>query len=183
MGTCKQLLPLGDRPAIAHCLDNLAAAGIDEIVVVVNPANRELVAALRPFPITLADNDTPESEMAGSVRAGLRHLRPMATGILVALADHPLVTAASYRALATAHEAEPNAIVIPVRNGRKGHPTLFPRALLAMIDTLPTLRDIIGNHQEMVRLLPLADEGITRDMDVLEDYQHIAKIFSARRDR
>lgn len=183
MGTCKQLLPLGDRPAIAHCLDNLTAAGIDEIVVVVNPANRELVAALRPFPVTLADNDTPESEMAGSVRVGLRHLRPMTTGILVVLADHPLVTATSYRALAAVHDAEPNAIVIPVRDGRKGHPTLFPRPLLAMIDTLPTLRDIIGSHRERVRLLPLTDEGITRDMDDREDYQRIARMFSARQNR
>lgn len=181
MGTCKQLLPLGDRPAIVHCLENLAAAGIVEPVVVVNPANQELVELLRPLAVTLAANDAPESDMAGSVRAGLRRLETTASGILVVLADHPLVTAATYRALAAAHAEEPDAIVIPVRDGRKGHPTLFPRPLLALIDTLPTLREIIGRHWDTIRLLPLADEGITLDMDVWADYQRLAGMAPQKR--
>lgn len=181
MGTCKQLLPLGDRPAIVHCLENLAAAGIVEPVVVVNPANQELVELLHPLAVTLAANDAPESDMAGSVRAGLRRLETTASGILVVLADHPLVTAATYRALAAAHAEEPDAIVIPVRDGRKGHPTLFPRPLLALIDTLPTLREIIGRHWDTIRLLPLADEGITLDMDVWADYQRLAGMAPQKR--
>jgi CTP:molybdopterin cytidylyltransferase MocA len=118
--------------------------------------------------------------MADSVRTGLGHLSQGATGILVALADHPLVSQETVRALAERHRQEPDAIVIPVHDGAKGHPTLFPRACLEDIRELPTLREVIARHREKVRLVPVADEGVVLDMDVWDDYLAIAERFGCR---
>ena len=181
MGVCKQLLQLADRPAVAHCIDTLTAAGIGEVVVVVGSRGDAVAAAVAGYPVTVAVNAGEECEMADSVRTGLAHLPPGATAVVVALADHPLVRADTVRALTELHRQEPDAIVIPVHDGAKGHPTLFPRAIIGEIATLPTLREVIARHREKVRLVPVSDEGVVLDMDVWEDYLAIAERFGTGR--
>ena len=179
MGVCKQLLQLADRPAVAHCLDTLLAANIKEIVAVVSPDAEDVAAAVSRYPVVVAVNETGSCDMADSVRTGLAHLSPNATGILVALADHPLVRPATVKALADLHGQEPDAILIPVHDGAKGHPTLFPVSLLQDLRQVATLRDVIGRHRDKVRLVPVADEGVVMDMDVWEDYLAVAERLSS----
>jgi len=47
MGSCKQLLPLGDSTVIARCLDALVAGGAGEIVVVVSEDGHDVAEAIR----------------------------------------------------------------------------------------------------------------------------------------
>lgn len=170
MGLCKQLLQLADRPAVAHCLDTLLTAGIEEVIAVVSPDAQEVAAAVSRYPVVVAVNGSDSCDMADSARTGLARLTSGPTGILVALADHPLVSPATVRSLVELHGQEPGAILIPVHDGAKGHPTLFPAPILREIDEAATLRDVIARHRDKVRLVPVADEGVVMDMDVWEDY-------------
>jgi CTP:molybdopterin cytidylyltransferase MocA len=178
MGLCKQLLQLADHPAVAHCLDTLMAAGVKEIVTVVSPSGEEVAAAVSRYPVVVAVNETDSCDMADSVRTGLSRLTSGPTGILVALADHPLVRPATVRALVDLHRGEQDAILIPVHDGAKGHPTLFPAPLLRDIGGTTTLRDVIGRNRDKVRLVPVADEGVVMDMDVWEDYLAVSERLS-----
>lgn len=175
MGLCKQLLQLADRPAVAHCLDTLTAVGLKEIVAVVSPSGDEVAAALSHYPVVVVANESDSCDMADSVRTGLARLTSGSTGVLVALADHPLVRPDTVQALVNRHGEEPDAILIPVHDGAKGHPTLFPAAILQEIGQVATLRDVIGRHRDQVRLVPVADEGVVMDMDVWEDYLAVAE--------
>src|SRR6185295_20346069 len=47
MGRPKQLLPLAGRPMLQHALDNAAASGLDEIVLVLGHAAKDIRAGLR----------------------------------------------------------------------------------------------------------------------------------------
>ncbi|WP_298434999.1 nucleotidyltransferase family protein, partial [Geobacter sp.] len=151
-----------------------------EVVVVVGSRGDAVAAAVAGYPVTVAVNVGEECEMADSVRTGLAHLSGGASAVLVALADHPLVRPDTVRSLVELHREEPDAIIIPVHDGAKGHPTLFPRAVIAEIVTHPsTLRELIARHREKVRLVPVADEGVVIDMDVWEDYLAVAERFGA----
>jgi len=174
MGRCKQLLPLDGRPAIVRCVETIVAAGIGGITVVIGPAGDEVARAVAHLPVTLVRNGMTGSDMAQSVRTGLESVDGDAGGILVCLADHPLVTAATCRRLVEAHRAVPEAILIPLYNGSKGHPTLFPRNVIGEISVRKTLRDVVGAHPGLVRLLPVDDPGVVEDMDTPEDYRRIA---------
>ncbi len=173
MGRAKQLLPIGGHPAIVRCLVSIREGGVDDVVVVIRSGAADVLDAIRGFPVRLAVNDLPGSDMAASVRAGLEAMNPGSTGILVCLSDYPLVKPSTLATMKREHGRNPDAIVIPTHRGRKGHPTLFPRAVLEEIATLPTLRDIIQRHPDRLVRLEVDDEGILLDMDTPGDYQRI----------
>jgi molybdenum cofactor cytidylyltransferase len=178
MGTSKQLLPLADKPVIHHSLHTLLAAGVHPLVVVLGPGGEAVREAIAPFPVTIAWNRDPEGDMAGSVRAGLAMLPADCTGVLIHLADHPLVTSASVQAICAAHLAAPQSIIIPTCNGRQGHPTLFPRMLFAELTPAATLRDMVGKDRARVMRVPVRDEGIYLDLDTPADYEAMCRMVS-----
>lgn len=176
MGCPKQLLALGHKPVIRHCLDNIIAAGIQQIVVVLGAESNGAVAALQDLSVTTVVNEKTGSEMAESVRIGLRALEsPSSSGVLICLGDHPLASAETMRTVALAHPESPDDIIIPAYNHRRGHPSLFPSALLDEIFYGGTLRNIIDKHSRRVRIIEVPDEGVILDMDTREDYENIVK--------
>lgn len=172
MGVCKQLLPLPDRPAVLRCVQTLRAAGVGRIIVVTGP-DGGVSEALAGEPVTLAVNEAPDSDMAGSVRTGLWAIDGVCRGVLVCLCDHPLVRAETITSLIRHFDHRPDRIVIPLHKGRKGHPTLFPRPLLEEMEHLPTLRHLLSLHHDTIELLPVEDEGVLLDMDTPEEYRRI----------
>ncbi len=171
MGTSKQLLPLADKPVIHLCLATLLATPARPLVVVLGPGGEAVQEAIAPFPVTIAWNRDPETDMAGSVRAGLALLPEECTGVLIQLVDHPLVTIATAQAICAAHVATPQAIIIPTCNGRQGHPTLFPKSILDELAPEAILRDLVRKDPTRVIRLPVNDEGIFLDMDTPADYE------------
>jgi molybdenum cofactor cytidylyltransferase len=183
MGRPKQLLPLGEKPAVVRCLESIRGAGVEDIVVVVGPAGDEIVKAIEAFPVTVVRNDIPGADMAQSVRVGLDGVGSGAFGVFVCLCDYPLVRPETLVAMARFQKERPDAIVIPCYNGHNGHPTLFPRLFLDEIRTFPTLRHVIGRHREMVSVLDVDDEGTVLEMDTWEEYQRVLERVRAREGR
>jgi molybdenum cofactor cytidylyltransferase len=176
MGRPKQLLPLNGKSAIRHCLDGIIAAGVQDVVVVLGMKGGEAAAALAGLPVKIVFNSNPGSEMAESVRIGLREIdRP--SGVLVCLADHPLVSSETMKALVANHARNPQEILIPLYHGRRGHPTLFPAAIAREVFSGLTLRDVLAKHADLISLVDIEDEGITLDMDTEEDYERMQRRF------
>lgn len=180
MGTIKQLLPLGDKPVIRHCVDTILAAGIRDLVVVVGASGEQVADALHDTPAMIVPNDLPHSQMADSVRFGLNALNDRFTGVLVCLSDHPLISAATYETIRRLHRETPGSIIIPIYQGRRGHPALFPLKALQEIRTGATLRDIIQKDAARVRLIETEDEGTVLDMDTEDEYQRIVGLFAEK---
>ncbi|MDA8172671.1 MAG: nucleotidyltransferase family protein [Nitrospiraceae bacterium] len=203
MGRPKQLLPLNSRPngtpAIRRCLDTIISSGIEDAVVVLADFPEEtkrILNALFGLPFRTAVNGLPGSDMAGSVRAGLReiampscafshgqsawHGLPGAgeTGpaVLVFPADQPLVSAGSIRTLLKEHVKNPRNILVPFFEGRRGHPALFPWELIAGVFSGSCLRDIIRDNPGRVGLVETGDIGVVLDMDTPADYRRVLGI-------
>jgi CTP:molybdopterin cytidylyltransferase MocA len=111
--------------------------------------------------------------MAESVRVGLGAVDGSSTGIFICLSDHPLVVTATLNAMGREHNVSPDAIIIPMFQGRRGHPTLFPRFILEELRIHSTLRDVINSHKDKILFFNVADEGVVMDMDTPEEYQKI----------
>ena len=76
------------------------------------------------------------------------------------------------------HQKNPEAVIIPSHNGRRGHPTLFPRKIIQEIFERSSLRDIIAAHAGMIVYENTEDDGVLLDMDTPEDYERILDKFS-----
>jgi CTP:molybdopterin cytidylyltransferase MocA len=180
MGRPKQLLPLGDHTVIEHCISSIVAAGIEEIIVVLGPERREIEELIHALPVLLAINEQKESEMAESVRTGLKAVSTDATGVLICLADHPLVMPETVRAVVAMHRDNPEAIIIPSWSQKRGHPTLFPKSIIAEIFLKNSLREVIDGNAGKICYLDVKDEGVLLDMDTTEDYERILKSFNMK---
>ena len=179
MGTSKPLLPLGDRPVIRHCFDTSVAAGIRQVIIVINARDNGIPEAMHDTLAKIVRNTVPDSQMSDSVRTGLAAIEDGCSGVLVCLSDHPLVSVGTYKAIISAHQEAPDRIIIPVCNGRRGHPTLFPPSAVQEIASGAVLRDVIRKDASRLSLLDVADEGVLLDMDTDDDYRRIVEKFKA----
>jgi molybdenum cofactor cytidylyltransferase len=173
MGQLKQLLPLGSKSIIRHCLDNLAAAGIENIVVVIGHNGSGILDSIKEVPVRVVFNKTPDSEMAESVRIGLRALNEFPSGVLVHLSDHPLVSVETLKSLVQCHVESPDRIIIPLYKERRGHPPLFPKPVVEEVFDGLNLRDIVDKDLNRIRFQNVDDEGVVLDIDTPEDYKRI----------
>jgi molybdenum cofactor cytidylyltransferase len=173
MGQTKQLLLLGDKPVIRHCVDTFLAAGVQDIVVVAGKEKDGIAGALRGLPVTLAVNAAQESDMAESARIGLKSCDPYSSGVLICPADHPLVMPKTVATLILEHRQSPERIIIPCCAGRRGHPSLFPVPVARELLLGGTLRDIVRREGERVMFMDTDDEGVLLDMDTPEDYERL----------
>jgi molybdenum cofactor cytidylyltransferase len=178
MGQLKQLLPIHNKPIIRHCLDNLLAAGIKDIVVVLGPRGDEMLDSIKEIPIQIVFNRNPESEMAESVRIGNRAVAEKSSGVIVCLSDHPMVSVDTLIILMQCFLETPDKIIIPVYKEKRGHPTLFPKHIIEEIFEQNTLRDIIQIDESRLRFLDVQDEGVVLDIDTKKDYERIYKKYS-----
>ena len=177
MGRPKQLLPWGDVTVIAAVVDNLHAAGAVPVVCVIGHRSAELREALRDAPAVLVYNEEYQArEMIASYQTGVRWLQNEETryaGTLIALSDQPQIPATIIEQVLAAAARQPDHIVIPSHEMRRGHPVYLPAALWDELLTLTpaqTLRDLIRRHEARIAYVVVESDAILRDLDTPEEY-------------
>ncbi|HNU93842.1 MAG TPA: nucleotidyltransferase family protein [Bacillota bacterium] len=188
MGRPKQLLPWGGMPMVRHVAETLAGSTASEVIVVVGCRADEVTRAVlggsegdsgRRAPIRVAVNSAWEDGMAASVACGVGAARADAEAFLITLSDHPAVGVdvidvliAEFAQRSPAERAR--AVLVPVHEGRRGHPTLLSAGLRAELEALGaarTLRDIVNANADPIRsLVEVSSEGIRMDLDTPSDY-------------
>ncbi len=125
-GENKLLKPLDGRPLISHALVTVSGLGLGQFIVVLGES-ADAIAPLVPASAAMIRNPRAAEGMGASLAVGAAALRQGLAGCFVVLSDMPFVTHADYERLAAAFSAEScDAICVPVHNGRRGHPVLFP---------------------------------------------------------
>jgi molybdenum cofactor cytidylyltransferase len=181
MGRPKLLLPLGTSTVIARMLDVLCRREIVETLVVVRSDDEPLRAAVTAFGATALQPATAPPEMRQSVEYALREIeRRFAPsphdGWLLIPADHPLVDAEVLEQILLAWRGAPGKIVVPVHQGRRGHPTIFPFSLAAEVFELPAdqgLNRLLQVHSSEILEIESTSPAVVADLDTPEDYARI----------
>ena len=182
MGRPKLSLPLGGRSVLEHVVLALRQGGVDEVLVVVGPHDPELEPLAEAAGAAVLSLAEATADMRATVEQGLRrleechHPRPDDAWLL-APADHPALDADVVRQLCEAYAARPSrSIVVPVCDGRRGHPTLFAWRHVAGVRALPDgegintyLRSSSGEIQEILASNP----AVLYDLDTPEDYERL----------
>lgn len=175
MGTSKLLLPWGQTTMLGQTLRHLLVSTADALLVVTGhqAAAVTVVAAAHGVP-TLYNHDYARGEMTSSLQAAVRSLPPGVAGVLVALADQPLIPPDVFDQVMSAFRQGAGAIVAPTYAGRRGHPVLFGRRLFADLLALPlgaSPRHLLRRYPDTVYHLPVESDTILLDLDRPEDYE------------
>lgn len=137
MGTPKQLLETDGRSFVRAVIE-LARAAECAPVVVVRGAVALPPEALRG--VVARENPNWHKGQLSSLQVGLAALADAGvqpSGVLVLTVDRPHVRPATARLLVRAHERFPKAILQPEHEGRRGHPILYPAAVIPALRALP----------------------------------------------
>ena len=192
MGCQKLLLPLGQTPGglsrgsttvIAHIVDQLLHSAVDDVVVVVGHLGDRVAAELSGRPVTVVDNPEYARGMLSSVRCGLRFLPRPCQAILVALGDQPAITSKLVDDLLLAFANSGKGILVPVHDGKRGHPVLFSATYREEILTHyddEGLRGLLRAHPGDVHEIAVGTPSILTDMDYPEEYQRERAAFGEK---
>ena len=184
LGYSKQLIIHEGEPLVRRAAIAAVEAGASPVIVVLGADAAEITPVLSLLPsVTLVVNDDWNSGLASSLATGLRSLSQNASrdGVLVMLADQPLIDATALRQLLDAFDADHRIIAseyddtigVPVVIGREHVPDLM--ALKGDAGAGAWLRKRIAH----VTRIPMARAAM--DVDTPSDAERLTQDRSPRR--
>lgn len=181
MGRPKLLLPLDGKTVIRRVLETLNGAGVSDAHVLVREDDDELQAEVSRCNATIVTTPRATRDMRGSVELLLAsieraHQPDSRDGWMLCPADHPVLDAGVVARLIRAWRGSGRGIVVPVHNGRRGHPTILSWRYAGLVGEIPPDRGInwlLHNHRGDVHEEPVENAGILTDLDTPTDYQRL----------
>lgn len=176
MGAFKQLLKIGDKTFVAHCVDNLLASRVDEVIIVIGHRESEVRLAIGNSRVKFVSNPGYLSGMASSIKLGVQALSEEARACVIALVDQPQVGPDVINGLMEAYEKDRPLIVIPTYEGRNGHPILLDlsvREEILTMDLTQGLREVVHRHLDQIARVEVSSSAVLEDCDLPEDYERI----------
>ena len=178
-GKPKQLLEFCGKTIIDHVLDSVRDAGVAHSLVVTGAYHHQLEDALSDSS-DLVYNAQWQQGMGASIALGVDTIRcnlDQLTGILVLLADQPLVTTTHISRLLQRLETENCIAVASEYNNGAGVPAVFSPALF---DRLSTLRGDHGArqllHDGLGEVCTVFPDFPLLDVDTPQDYKDLLSI-------
>jgi molybdenum cofactor cytidylyltransferase len=164
---------LDGAPLALHAARELAGQS-KHLVAVCNPANTALNGALAALGYQTVENAKPARGLSSSLALGAAAAR--GDGLLVCLADMPLITSAHLAALRQAFDASDRQAIVATSCGEtRSPPAIFPRA---QWEALKTMTGDKGARELLQTGLAVeAEQAMLIDIDTQADLAEIrAKI-------
>lgn len=179
MGRNKLFLPWAGTSVVGAVVDALLGGGADRVLIVRRPDDRRLREWIETRErVRGAVNPRPEEGMLSTILAGMEALggaERLAGGavLLICPADHPAIQTGTVERLVAAALRPAHGLVVPVLDGRRGHPLALSGAVIAEVPELDPavgLRQLLERRSRQVLELPVTDRGVVTDLDTPASY-------------
>jgi molybdenum cofactor cytidylyltransferase len=175
MGTQNKLaLPVGGVPLLRRTAQTLLASGLREVVAVLGHEVHAMQGLLKGLPLRLVENPRYREGQMSSVHCGLDALAGPCDGVMICLADQPLLTPADIDTLIAAFaRCARGGILVPTWAGRRGNPVVLDYAQHAAIlagGRNLGCRHLIERLPERVTTFAMASDHVVFDLDTPADY-------------
>jgi len=165
MGRPKALLEYRGETFLDRLIRIFIEAGVPPYVVLGHDAEAIVGGVKRAQEAVLVVNPRPERGQLSSLQTGLAALPVECSFALFTPVDAPAIAVSTVRRLVQAGDY---AVVLPVHDGRHGHPVRIRRDVIAEIlalDGTATARDVIHRHTGDTLHVEVDDTGILDDID------------------
>ena len=176
MGQPKQLLPWKDTTLLGHAIQTAKSTDAIEVVTVLG-ANAKLIQSQIKEEVIFIQNTAWQSGLGGSIACGTEWLLQSNIefdGILITLADQPLIDFKYLDKLISTFSEHTDRIIASTYRNRAGVPALFPKKY---VNTLLKLDEDFGAkhllEQEQDTIITIPAENRISDVDTEEDYKQL----------
>jgi molybdenum cofactor cytidylyltransferase len=175
MGTLNKLaLPVGGVPLLRRTARTLLASGLREVVAVLGHEAGAMRRRLDGLPLRLVENPRYREGQMSSVHRGLEALSGRCDGVMVCLADQPLLTPGDIDMLIEAFARRARGdILVPTYAGARGNPVVLDDAQRAAIlagERNLGCRHLIERMPERVTTFAMPNNHVVFDLDTPSDY-------------
>jgi len=162
MGSPKALLSYQGRPFLEHLLDVARHSKIGARRVVLGADAEPIAKEINLSPDEIVINEDWEKGQLSSIQAALRSLPAETEGIILFLIDHPLISSSLVDELIETFYSSGKSIVLPVYEGRRGHPVIFSSKLYRELMSAPLetgARSVVWAHGDEIQVVQTNEEG------------------------
>ncbi len=173
MGSPKMILPYKGMTIIEKVVENVLKSDVEKAVIVFGANKMEIMEVIDKYPVMHCYNDYYKQGMLSSVKCGFEFLPPDFRAAMVFLGDQPMAEPSVMNLVIEAYYRSGKGIVIPVCNGKRGHPTLIEnkyREEILSLDEPDGLRGLLRKHPDDLLEIETENESILKDIDTQEDY-------------
>jgi molybdenum cofactor cytidylyltransferase len=174
MGMAKPLLRFGDVTFLEQIVGVLRESNVDGTTVVLGAQAAAIRACVDVSHVDVVVNeDYPEGQLSSLIK-GLSHLPPGTEAMLLCLVDHPFITTDVVNRLIDAFKETHRPIVLPVFEGRRGHPALFAGSLFDELLNAPPekgARYVVASNADSVFEVNIPERGVLVSVDTPQDYR------------
>ena len=167
MGRPKALLQFRGQSFLSTILAAIESCRLEPVIIVAG-YHYDVVAKTFPNQKVIFNPDY-ELGMSTSAKAGIGLLPPNVDGAALFLVDHPLIDRETISALI--RQVKPGRIIVPVFEGRRGHPVVFAADLFPEVLELPSdqgLNTVVKRNRDRVVEVVVGNAGVLRDIDTPE---------------
>jgi len=176
MGSPKQLLPYRGRPLLRHAAEVALETECRPVIVVLGAEADALGGVLAGLPVETVMNPLWEEGMGTSIRAGVTAAEAHdVDGLILGLADQPLVTADLLHRLVREFLRTGQPIVASAYAGTVGVPAFFERRYFPSLTALAPeqgCKGLILGHRDEAILLDCPEAEA--DIDTPEEYARLS---------
>src|SRR5215467_5549073 len=168
MGSPKALLLYQGRPFLEHLLEitTRPEIGARKVVLGADADSIAKVISLKAHEMVI--NPAWEKGQLSSIQAAVRKLPAGTDGMLLCLIDHPLISSALVGELIAQFYKSKKPIVLPVYEGRRGHPVIFSASLYDELLRAPLetgARSVVWAHADEVDEVRTNEEGCVLNLN------------------
>jgi molybdenum cofactor cytidylyltransferase len=169
MGEPKATVPYQGLTFVEHLLAATRHPRVGLTRVVLGAHAEEIRGRLKVDPAAIVVNpDWPKGQLS-SLQAAIRSLPSQITeGLLLCPVDHPLVSLHLIEILIEAFDASGKSVVLPIFQGRRGHPMIFRSDLYEeLLAASPEVgaRQIVWAHADDLQEVPTEEEGVILNLN------------------
>jgi molybdenum cofactor cytidylyltransferase len=170
----KLLLPVGGVALVERVMRAAQASRLDEVILIYQKKEIEKIGI--KCGITAVYNSRAEEGQSAAIKQGINAAHPETDAFMFMVGDQPFLNPSTINILIDTFQQDPHSIIVPVYNGIRGNPVLFPSALkdlLLALDGDRGGRILIEKMPDRVNLVSIDEEMLGTDIDTEEDYRRI----------
>ncbi|HTP68659.1 MAG TPA: nucleotidyltransferase family protein [Dongiaceae bacterium] len=178
MGSPKALLPYQGRPFLEHLLDVVKHPKIGVRRVVLGAHAEPITSAIPMDDNEIVINQDWEKGQLSSIQAALRSLPAGTDGMVLCLIDHPLISVQLVDGLIDQFYATRAPIVLPVFEGKRGHPVIFSASVYGELERAPRdvgARSVVWAHAREVSELSTLEEGCVLNLNDPDTFDRVTR--------